>query len=106
MAYDEYRGSNSGTSGEQRGLHDGGGVAAGGRGIFFVVVLAVAGLAGVSCGNDGRGALAVDRGGAVGAGICRGIAVRVGLRAHGTRNAGADRSAEAAGGGGILPLRA
>src|SRR5438105_93470 len=40
--------SNSGTSGEQRGLHDGGGVAAGGRGIFFVVVLAVAGLAGVS----------------------------------------------------------
>lgn len=106
VAYDEYRGWNSGTYGEQPGLDDGGGVVAGGRGILCVVVLVVAGVAGVSCEHDRRSSLAVDRGGAVGAGICGGIAVRVGLRAHGTRDAGADCSAEAAGRSGFLPLRA
>src|SRR5205085_10380759 len=85
---------------------NGGGIAAGGRSVFCVVVLVVAGLAGVSCGHDGRGAMAVDRGGAVGVGICSGAAVRVGFRANRTRDARTSRSAEAAGRGRFLPLRA
>src|SRR5450755_3423000 len=43
---------------------------------------------------------------AFGTGFRGGSALRLGLRTHGTRNAGASRSAEEAGGGWILSIRA
>src|SRR5208337_941783 len=51
-----------------------------------------------------RGALAVDCGHPVGTGLRGGLALRLGFRTDGPRNARADCSPAEAGGGGILPL--
>jgi hypothetical protein len=49
-------------------------------------------------------AVAMDCGGAVGAGICGGVALRLGFWTNGARDTGTNRSAEETGGGGILPI--
>jgi hypothetical protein len=87
-------------------LADHGGVADRGLGILCAMVLVVAAVAGLSRGCCRRGAMALDRCCAVGAGLRGRASMRVGLWTHGTRHTSADSSAEAAGGGGFLSLRA
>lgn len=69
------------------------------------MVLAAAGVARFLRGNSRPGALAMAGGGSIGAGICRGLALRLGFRLDGARHTRAHRSAAAIGGGGVLPLR-
>ena len=73
--------------------------------VFCAVVLVAAGLAGVRCGSRWYGALAVDWRRPVGARFLRRVAMHLGFRAHGPRNARSLRSASAAGGGGFLSIR-
>ena len=54
--------------------------------------------------TGGHSTLAIAGGASVGAGICGGPALRLGLRVDGTRHTCSGRSAAAIGGGGFLPL--
>src|SRR5579864_5414608 len=87
-------------------MADGAGLADGWGGVLCALVLAAAGMAGVSRGDGWGGAVAVGGGGSVGFGICGGAALRLGFWVDGARDACSGRSAAAAGGGGFLPVRA
>jgi hypothetical protein len=87
-------------------LADGDCVALRGCGIFGAVVLVAAGLAWFSRLREWRGGLAIDFCDSGGAGFCCGDQVHLGFRLDWARNAGADRSAAEARGGGVLSLRA
>ena len=76
-----------------------------GRCVFCAVVLVAAVMAGLSRRHVGCGAMALDCGRALGAWFRRGTALRLGLWMDRTRDAGANCSAEEAGGGGVLPVR-
>src|SRR5271165_3622190 len=86
-------------------MADDGGVAGSGRGVLRLMVLAAAWVARFPRGNGRRVALAMAGGGSVGAGLCSGLALRLGFRMDGTRYTRAHGSAAAIGGGGVLPLR-
>src|SRR6266550_3360279 len=87
-------------------MADGAGSAARRSSVFRFMVLASARVAGFSRGDSGNRKLAMAGGDPIGAGICGGASLCVGLRLDGTRNSSPDRSAAAPGRGRILPLRA